>query len=385
MDQNVYSHILDAEKADWRQGELATLLLAAAKSDKGQVWAGPTNVIETLQTTDVGRRRELAMMMLELIDARRMWWGHEFEAIQDFYHFLETFAPQAIRYDTYFQHHGTTARQIWLGALGLVAARGVLNDDRVIANLKRTKLVNRLIHARIATNPASWIEQMIAATDELKASEKDIFQAIDALSEEQMEAEITQLAEQARKIGKDSLKQLNENRDRIARAYGAFEVGLLMRSICTLPMEIELTFNIPHLVARWPEMQKKLKCEPLPEYIRTAPEDKLFADSKIIYDTLRLAIRAAARAGLLTGYLGYQVILRELQQCMNDKVIPTGGLTFDADHAAALARHHIFVCQDVKLAESLKTMAKKIYEWTHGQWNAQVVSSPKQLGKALGM
>jgi hypothetical protein len=150
-------------------------------------------------------------------------------------------------------------------------------------------------------------------------------------------------------------------------------------------MEIELTFDIPHLVECWPEMQKKLRCDPLPEHIRTAPPERLSAEPAIVYEVVRLAIRAAARAGLLTGYLGYQVILRELQQCMNDKAVPTGGLTFDADHAAALSRHQVFICQDVKFAESLKTMAKKISESTGGQWNAQVVSTPKQLAKVLGM
>jgi hypothetical protein len=226
---------------------------------------------------------------------------------------------------------------------------------------------------------------MIVAVDGLKTSTDDIFKSIDALSLDQIEGEISQLAASACKIAKESLKRLNENRDRIARAYGAFEVGMLMRSICTLPMEIELTFNIPHLVELWPEMQRKLKCDPLPEQIRAAQPEKLIADSAIIYEVLRLAIRAAARAGLMTGYLGYQVILRELQQCMNDKVVPTGGLTFDADHAAALTRHHVFVCRDVKLAESLKTLAKKVSETTQGQWNAQVVSTPKQLAKVLRM
>jgi hypothetical protein len=122
-----------------------------------------------------------------------------------------------------------------------------------------------------------------------------------------------------------------------ARALAAFEVGMVLRLIFTLPVEIEtLTFDIPHLVECWPAMQRKLKCDSLPDHIRTASSDVLLADSTIIHEALRWGIRAAAPAGLMTGHLGYRVVLRELQQCMNDIVVPTGGLAFDGDHAAAL-------------------------------------------------
>jgi hypothetical protein len=39
-----------------------------------------------------------------------------------------------------------------------------------------------------------------------------------------------------------------------------------------------------------------------------------------------------------TSYIGFQIVLRELQQCFNRQTLPTGGLTFDVQHAGTDAK-----------------------------------------------
>jgi hypothetical protein len=52
LDQSVYGQMLDAA-ADWQGGEIASLLHDAQRVGTAQVWAGPTHVMETVQTQDV--------------------------------------------------------------------------------------------------------------------------------------------------------------------------------------------------------------------------------------------------------------------------------------------------------------------------------------------
>jgi hypothetical protein len=53
------------------------------------------------------------------------------------------------------------------------------------------------------------------------------------------------------------------------------------------------------------------------------------ANPRLTRAILQGAIRAATRVGIPTSYIGFQIVLRELQQCFNRRKLPTGGLTFD--------------------------------------------------------
>ena len=382
LDQSAFSDMLDAQ-GGWQRSELGQVLIAAREADKAVVWAGPTNVIETIQATDPARRRALASLILDLIDAKRMWWGHEFEAVEDFFLFLTASAPDAVLFRQYFEHHGEVARQVWLGGLGLVAATGGTHLGVVVEALRRTKAINRLIHARFALDPGEWVDRMVAAVRELKTTAADPLADVEKMTNDEIEDEISRLAAGARKLDKVGLGKLNKHREQIAQAYGGIEIGQMLRGIFTLPMDIQLTFNIPHIVSRWPELQRKTGCESLPQDIRQASPEALAADPAIARTVIELAIRAAARRGLMTTFLGQQVILREMQRAMNDKDVPTGGLTFDADHAAALVRHEVFITHDEWLAASLKTLAGSIEKETAGHWRPAVVTNAKQLRAVL--
>lgn len=72
LDQCAYGRMLD-EASDWHKSSVGSLLLEAQEAGTARVWAGPTNVIETIQATDPSRRKALAVMILELIETKRIW------------------------------------------------------------------------------------------------------------------------------------------------------------------------------------------------------------------------------------------------------------------------------------------------------------------------
>ena len=53
LDQSAYSAMLSSA-SDWQSTSLGKILFEARESGRGQVWAGPTNVIETIQAEDIG-------------------------------------------------------------------------------------------------------------------------------------------------------------------------------------------------------------------------------------------------------------------------------------------------------------------------------------------
>jgi hypothetical protein len=383
LDQNIYGDMLDEGKTDWKQSALGSVLLAAQHAGKAEVWAGPTHVIETLQTRDSPRRRLLAGTILDLIDARRMWRGHELEAIYAFFGFLKSFAPEAVWHQAFFDHRAETGRQIWLGGLGLLAATGKLRLDETIRSLAKTKATNQLLFARAAANPNAWVEKMVRAVETFATTTDDVFAEFGERTEDDIRAEIDRLAEEFHGLGAKAIERLNKNRDKIAHAHGALEIGLLLTSIFTLPLELQLLFNVPHIVERWPELERRTRCSPLPHELREADAETLRSEPALGFRVISKAIEVAARGWLLPTVLGFEVILWDFQKKVNARKLPTGGLTFDADHAAGLVCFHVIVCSDVSFAESLKTLAGKVETSTGGRWRPVVASNARQLEAAL--
>jgi hypothetical protein len=383
LDQSAYGRMLD-DGPDWRDSKMGAVLVESQNKGLAQVWVGPTNIVETIQTSDAHRRKALASMLLELIEAKRVWWGHEFEAVKEFFLFVTYFAPEAIRHREYFEHHGTVARQTWLGALALTVATDGSHLGPVAEFLTHTKAVNRLLHARFALAPDDWVKQIVEAAQSLKTTTDDPLVDLEKLSTNEIKAEIEELSVSTKKLDKRGAARLDRHRDEIARAYGAIEIGLLLRTVLRLPLELELTFNIPHIVASWNHIQARTGCESLPENVRLADEESLIGDARITNVVIEHLIRAAAHQPLMSTFLGFQVILREMQRYMVANKLPKGGgLSFDADHAAALTWHEVFVTHDEGLANTLKAMANRIDEWTDGRSRPIIVMNAKQLEHAL--
>lgn len=383
LDQSAYSSFRNESPTDWKQASLARLLLEAQEAHLVQVWASPTNVLETLQATDLKVRSDLARIILELIEARRMWHGHEFAAVQHFMDFLRHCAPNAIRFPQFLTARVGNSRRIWLGGLGLLASTDKLRLEPLIASLTRVKTTSRLLHARFAVNPNNWVDEMIRTVEKERTSKGDPFAGCDNHTLAQMETEIAALEPQFNRLSKRDMTRLNRDREKLARAYGAIEVGRILETVFTLPLEIESMFNIPHLVERWSCIQARTGCRALPREVIEAEESSLTCDPLMVRTVLQHAIYAAARIGLVPQTFAYEVVLRDLQNCINDRRIPTGGLTFDADHAATLSFCDIFVSRDTTMTASAKTIAKRIAEETTGRWQIDVVADERQLAKAL--
>ena len=150
-----------------------------------------------------------------------------------------------------------------------------------------------------------------------------------------------------------------------------------------MPFELQFVFDIPHIVNKWPEFQSKLGCPPLPSEVLQADSVKLRSDAHLVQTVLQRAIFAAAKVGLITTEISHQAVLLDLQKCINDKKLPTGGLTFDGDHASAIKRFNVFICQEISLTESLKTIAHMVEDRSKGQHKPQIVSTASQLSQVI--
>lgn len=369
--------------ADWQAGEIASLLHDAQSVGTAQVWAGPTHVMETVQTQDINRRRHLAQTILEMIEFRRTWWGYEFEVISEFLGFVETIAPGAIRTHHFFDHHASIAREQYLGALGLIVAVTTAKFEVPIAKLQRAKASSQLLHARFAVDPEKWINRMIEVVDKEETKKEQDFEGPNAMTMEEMEAEIAALQHSAAKLSKRALQKLNSHRDRICKAYSAMEVGPVLSSVFTLPLELEVMFDIPKLATSLKTLETECGRTLLEKEARDAQLKDFAANPRLTRATLQAAIRAATQVGIPTSYIGFQIVLRELQQCFNRQTLPTGGLTFDVQHSGAIAHFDIVMTTDTTLAGNLKTMANYIEQRSNGVRHCAVVSDAKQLKKAL--
>lgn len=384
LDQSAYGHMIDGTNDDWRDSDLGKTLLQLRDLRKAEVWAGPTNVIETLQASDVVIRIKLAKMQLDLIDTRRMWWGGEYESVEDFFRFVEMAIPGGLMHKCYFTDRGKTICQLWLGALAMIAATGALSAGGVIQRLQHLKLQNRLIHARIACHPDDSIRQIVEAATSLRVSSVDPYIDIAKMSAYEIERELALISAELTRANNDTKRRLEKHRATIAGAYGGIEIGRHLESILDLPLHIELSFNAAKIVRDW-EHIRRLGGGDLPREIAASVPEENMGNSEWIRDVVRCTIRAAAKIGLPVCSTPYYIILRELQQCVNAKEVPTGGLTFDADHAVAIWRFPVLIVRDTILCNSLKTLAKQCEKFTKGSWAPCVLSNADQVRHHFAM
>jgi hypothetical protein len=381
LDQSVYSTIL-SESSDWQTTSLGKLLLDARDSGRVQVWAGPTHVIETIQAEDKKLRKRLAAMMLELIEGRRMWCGFEFELLDEYFRLLQELVPGSVRHREFFEHYRETAQRIWLGALAMAAATDAVWLGPVVEDLRFTKTMNQLIHARFAVDPDRWVRELREAAERLATMDDDPLAALERMTVAEMRSEIDRLSKEAERLGNAATQKLNRHRAEIAAAYGAFEIGALLQNVFQLPYDLDLTFDVPLLIKQWDDNQF-LKSEALPRYIREMAEDQWAGNPQVLKDVLQRTVRVAARMNLPVLGIGFEVILREMQRNMNQRNLPTAGLAFDGDHASAINRHQIFVTFDDGFAGALRAIVNKPRSETGIGWNTTIVANEKQLVDVL--
>ncbi len=223
LDQNIYGHMYESQ-TPWQNGEIAQAILAPCQAGIAEVWAGTANAVEVLQTSDPARRSAVAAMMLDLTNARRMWHGYSFEAVWEFMQLLDSILPGSVRFPQYFHFHADVTKRDFLGVLGLLVATGTVNHE-LVEELKKDKLGNVLVHARLAVDPDRWIGDMIRSAETLETTASDPLAGIDKLTTDQINQEIESLKPDIHRLAKDNMGRLNKHRGKIAQAYGAIEVA----------------------------------------------------------------------------------------------------------------------------------------------------------------
>lgn len=380
FDQNIFSNIVKESGLKWRESKIGGLIDAAGSTV--EVWLAPTHLVETVQA-DPDLRKHLASVMLEMIDYKRMGIGYDALLIEEFFAFVDSFAPGSVN-RVRLNYHRERTRQINLGALALIATANTPMMGKVVDDLTRHKWINQVLFARIAADPGGMITEMSEAVVTRTRSEP-YRDSMESASIETLRQEYSSLAAQIAPIKNDVRTKWDKQRQRISHAYGAFEVARHIRQVLPLPMELELSIMIPSVIENWSVLRERTGCDPLPLEITSAPMNRKFAAPEIVYPVLENVIRAAARTGLPSGTIAYNVMLREIQRLTQDRSTPSGSLTFDADHAAAIKWCSVFVTRDQELATSLKTIAKHLNDSSGGACNPTICTNARQLERALGL
>jgi len=374
LDQNVYSHLLDT--GSWQQQPITQILIAARDKRIAEVWISPTNVMETSQASDPSRKRELASMMLQLSSAKRMILSSDFLVIEQLAAFLNGIVPNSFRSEPYFSYYKKQAQLIWLGNLALLAT-GFSEPGPATNMILRMKLESQVIHARLLADPDNTIKMIIDGVRSHATTHEIDPLGLTKLTDDQIKQEISSLSFKMRPPSDTTMRFLQRNRAEICTAYGAVDIGGAIHGIFKLPFDLELTFDTPAIIASWSKFQQNFQVPPLPEDIVKLSPLEQRTDRDVAIMVLNSVIRAVANAYLPTISVGYYSLMRELEICMNQGRLPTIGAVLDVDHSTSAVYFDVIVCQDVALAENLKSFVKQLPCEIH------IISNAHQLAKLL--
>jgi hypothetical protein len=322
LDQNVYGHMLDRGDGDWRVSPVGMVLEAAKRDRKGLVWIGPTHALETMVATDDARRRGLARAMLEVADFRRFWCGYELDIVSEFFDFLAHVSPGCIKTRYFLERERQDRPRIWMGVLALLAL-GAPTVTSQADFVRRNKLENRLLHARFATDQNGWVDRMIKAAKGWQTTRQDIFAEISAMSVPEIEKEIGDLRSKVKRLDKKHYDRLKTERATIAAAYGALDVTAGLDSVFEGPGSLEATLDSAALVADWAAFQKRAGTRSMPKDVIAASPERFDSDVDLRIAVIDVAIQVWAARSPLTASVSYESLLRELQEKLHDRELPT--------------------------------------------------------------
>lgn len=352
LDQNVFGHMLDSG-SDWHKHPLAIALLQT-HCHIAQCWISPTHIIEVMQCTDPARRQSLAKIMLEIIGARRMWFGSDFLMVEKFAEFLNSHVPGAFNPDPFFNEYKINAERLWLGYLGLLAASQEFPNGPGVEKVRLLKAQTELIHARIASDPDNYIDRIVKAARDFETTLNPDPLGLSSMTLEQIEQEILNLRDIKTRPTQQTIMRLKKERSHIAATYGAVDIGGAINAVFRMPCDLELTFNAPLIVKNWSNIKKLTGCVSLPKEIVMEEEGELRSNQNHVITVLRCCIHAAACARLHVASIGYYTLLRELEVKLNQEELPKGSVTLDVDHAISCLAFDVFVCHDKALHENMR-------------------------------
>lgn len=180
------------------------------------------------------------------------------------------------------------------------------------------------------------------------------------------------------KLSNKTKTRLQNDKVEIARAYGAAELGECLMGVFRDPFYALSTFNMDVIKERWGDIMGN--DSKAPKYL--GPEGERCTED--IGDRIRAIetiFRVFSRDRLFLSSLPTSVVLGELEMCLNNEELPSGGLTFDSQHAVMLTRADVFVTHDGRFANLAKRAAGIINDT--GCHTVQVVTDAGELEAAL--
>jgi len=148
LDQNVLS-VMARAPGGWRASDHGQVLKDFPEAEP---WISPSHVVELVLHPDDARRTEMANMMLDMTDTRRIAPDYAFEVIEGFMQTLEKACPNILVSRAYLDAAINPTSQLFLAALALMAT-GRPPRSEVVESVTRRKVENRWLACRSWCRP----------------------------------------------------------------------------------------------------------------------------------------------------------------------------------------------------------------------------------------
>lgn len=386
LDQNVLSAMARAP-GGWRGSDHGRVLIDFPEAES---WISPSHVVELVLHPDGARRTEMANMMLEMTDSRRIAPDYAFEVIEGFMQTLEKACPNIVVSRAYLDAAINPTSQLFLAALAMMATGRPPRSD-VVESVTRRKVENRWLRAEAGADPDAWLDKVEDAARNLTLMHGEPRPELAGKTLAELATEIRAFEDQAERISDRT--RLIKLTPIIVRAYAVGDVfEALGATFEKLPGDLIFTFNFAALANVWTtEFVHKRGCAPLPAGTQLLEHATwMIAEAaKSFWRPENGTIVAAEIAqGVIIGH--YLERLNErgrerkkrLEHERKTAQLPTDSLTFDADHASlALRRADVFVTLDENLREISSKLAAGLAEKV--QHRCSVVGTPTELRAAL--
>ena len=374
LDQCMVSNLAN-QGCPWQETRGGRSLAAALSRGAVEVWASPMHVLETflcadfddnhqiIETPKLDLRQAIAKTLLHLAEARRMSQAYEFILVEHFMQMLDEVSPGSVHGWAPFHWLRKQNQQVYLGLLGLLAAYRNLDRPEAVADLIRSKVTSRLLHSRFARSPRDYFDDVVQAAREYRVTRSDIWAEYDRRPLSDLTREIAENEAAATPLSGSLIQRLQRDRDIVARSYGAVEIGECLNSVFSDPLFLMLTFNTARIRDQWGQIARQ--DAPPPAFLAEADDERCATDHELVIRTLELLFRAVARERLLLPRIVYKVVLGEIELALRQGEIPSGGLGFDSEHAAMLARVDAFGTVDGRFATLARRASVELAEAGH--------------------
>lgn len=395
LDQCVVSNLCVNPDQPWQDTKIGSVLVEGTANGKCEVWVSPANVLETLLCADyepngqlipsekLNKRTRIARTLLDLCDAKRMSPSYEFLLVREFVEFLRQLAPDCLRTERLFKMLERMNQQNYLGILALLVAYPQLDRPESVEKVVRAKITSQLLQSRFARDPGSFAAQIIECAKEFRLTSDDIWSEFDSRSISDLQSEIAINLSAAVELSGTAKAALQKNKTMIADAYGASEIGECLSSVFEDFYLLLATFDIFALKQNWESICQTIgKTIGMPKSLALSDEVGC-ADENVASEALGHFFRHVSRGELLSPRIVNQIVIGELEMCLTKGRIPTGGLGFDAEHAAILPTMNVFVTSDIRLQNLARRAAQMIKNATKGHHSVAVVGDAGELAAQI--